>query len=556
MWGTLEGMILPTVHAVGQALRDHPAIAGFYFALVLASLGLAGRALWRGEARQAYWWSVAFVLVNTVFSWGDDAFSHAYRIVALAEAYRAGEPGMLLTDPTTGLVLPVFVFYSVLPYLPGTILNLLGIPGWIALKVVMIGQYLILAWGLQVLLDRSRPADAPAPRIRSDFLVGILFLQANYVFTLWPGRSALAELWVYSLVPWVAASILRPGSGRALVALFFVQAVSHPIVLAQALVCEIAVPFCLSSLTLREFLRRWAGPLALALLLAAPFWAAQFFWKDLILGPAGLPVKFEDSFRTLSGLLHGRDFRSIGPFMPLALLVAIVAARARLDLRFWIATALAAGLLLVQWTGVGPLVSKIPVLNLSVFVWRLMLPAAFLAFGATLIGWRQAGRPPLAILSTLAMLSMLAMLWSSLLAKEVTFEFLARGRADRSMVVDYYERGDRIFGIREFLPRYAAAPALCPAEGDVQRAAYNDLRRGLVAQKSYIAVADAPFGFVDYSAPFGACRDDLVIGPVKPGDTVRVSERTVNILFGLRMVELALLAVLALFLFLPRRRPA
>ena len=35
---------------------------------------------------------------------------------------------MLLTNPTTGQVLPVFVFYSVLPYLPATFLNLLGMP--------------------------------------------------------------------------------------------------------------------------------------------------------------------------------------------------------------------------------------------------------------------------------------------------------------------------------------------------------------------------------------------------------------------------------------------
>ena len=555
MWGTLEGMILPTLQSVGQSLHDHPAIAGLYFALVLVSLAMLGRGLWRGDARRAYWWSVAFVLVNTVFSWGDDGFTHVYRIVALAQEYRAGQPGMLLTNPTTGQVLPVFVFYGVLPYLPGAALNLLGVPAWIAFRLLLVAQYLVFAWGLQVLLDRSRPAGAPASRVSSDFLVGILLLQANYVFTLWPSRSALAELWVYSLVPWVAASILRPGSGRALVALFFVQAVSHPIVLAQALVCEVALPFCLSTLSVRAFARRWAGPLAVALLLAAPFWAAQFLWKDLILGPAGLPPRFEDSFRTLTGLVHGRDFRSIGPFLPLALLVALVATRGRLDRRFWIATVLAVAALFVQWTGVAALVSKIPVLNLSVFVWRLMLPAAFLAFGAVLIGWRGIARPPLAILSSLAALAALAMMWSSLLAKERTFALLSHPPDDRASLVDY-DRGNGIFGIREFLPQYARLPATCPPEDDIQRASYNDLRRGLVARRSFVAVADAPFGFVDYSAPLGACRNDLLLGPVKPGETVQVSERTVNRLFVVRMAELAILALLALIVFLPSRRPA
>ena len=555
MWGTLEGIVLPTLRSVGQLLHDRPVIAATYFVLALATLALMGRDLWRGEARKAYWWTVAFVLVNTVFSWGDDTYSHIYRIAALTEEYGAGKPGMLLTNPTTGQVLPVFVFYSVLPYLPGTFLNLLGIPAWIAFKIVLLGQYLIFAFGLQALLDRSRPADAPTSRVTADFAIGTMFLLANYVYTLWPGRAALAELWVYSLVPWVAAAILRPDGGRALVGLFFVQAVSHPIVLAQALICEIAVPYCMGRMAPREFIRRWLGPLAVALLLAAPFWAAQFLWKDLILGPAGLPLPFENSFRTVTDLVHGRDFRSIGPFMPIALVVAVVAARGRLDFRFWIATALTVVLLLVQWIGVRDLVSRIPVLNLSVFVWRLMLPAAFLAFGAVLVGWRQLARPPLRLLSTLAFLAAIAMLWSSLLAKEKTLEIVDRAPNDRAALVDY-NLGDGIFGIREFLPRYTRAPALCPPDGEIQRASYNDLRRGLVAQKAYVAVADAPFGFVDYSAPYGACRDDLVLGPLKPGETVRVSERIVNGLFFVRMAELAILAALALFLFLPRRRPA
>ena len=554
MWGTIEGMILPTLRSVGQLLHDRPVIAGLYLALVLATLAMVGRDLWRGEARKAYWWAVAFVLVNTFFSWGDDSYSHVYRIAALTEEYAAGKPGMLLTNPTTGQVLPVFVFYSVLPYLPGTFLNMLGIPAWIAFKIVLIGQHLILAFGLQVLLDRSRPAEAPASRVTADFAIGILFLLANYVYTLWPARAALAELWVYSLVPWVAAAILRPGGGRALVGLFFVQAVSHPIVLAQALICEIAVPYCMGRMSMREFIRRWLGPLLVALLLASPFWAAQFLWKDLILGPAGLPLPFENSFRTVTGLVHGRDFRSIGPFMPIALVVAVIAARGRLDLRFWIATGLTIGLLLVQWVGLRDLVSRIPVLNLSVFVWRLMLPAAFLAFGAVLVGWRQLARPPVGILSTLAFLAAASMLWSSLLSKEKTLAIVDQAPDDRAALVDY-NRGDGIFGIREFLPKYARLPALCPPDGEVQRASYNDLRRGLVAQKSYVAVADAPFGFVEYGTSLAACRDDLVLGPLKVGETLQVSEHTVNRLFVVRMAELAILAALALFLFLPRRRP-
>ena len=53
MWGTIEGMILPTLRSVGQLLQDRPVIAGLYLALVLATLAMVGRDLWRGEARKA-----------------------------------------------------------------------------------------------------------------------------------------------------------------------------------------------------------------------------------------------------------------------------------------------------------------------------------------------------------------------------------------------------------------------------------------------------------------------------------------------------------------------
>lgn len=553
MWGTLESVTLPTLHVVGGALRDHPVVMGSYFFLALTMLGLMGGALWRGEGRRAYWWSVAFVLVSIAYSWGDDTIHHVYRIVALAEEYRAGGPGMLLTNPTTGQVLPVFVFYSVLPYLPGVFLNLLGVPAWFAFKLVLVGQYLVFALGLQALLDRSRPAEVAPARVSVDFMIGILFLLANYVFTLWPSRAALAELWVYALVPWVAVSILRPGNGKTLVLLFFVQAVSHPIVLAQALICEIAVPYCIGRLTLGDFIRRWLGPLAIALLLASPFWAPQFVWKDLIIGPAGFTsLRFEDSFLSLTGLMHGRDFRSIGPFIPIALVAAIVAARARLDFRFWLATGLTVAVLLVQWVGVRDLVSRIPVLNMSVFVWRLMLPAAFLAFGAVVVGWRQLERPPHGLLSAMILLSAFAMLWASLVSKDTVAKRLGDPPDDRTAWVEY-DRGRGTYGIIEFLPRYDRLPVLCPTESEIQRASYNELRRGLLAQKPYVAVRDAAHGFVSYSAPVSACRGDLVLGPVKPGETVEVSERTVNALFVVRMADLAMLLVLALVLLLPRR---
>ena len=54
-----------------------------------------------------------------------------------------------------------------------------------------------------------------------------------------------------------------------LTGLLFLQACAHPIVLAQTLICELIVPYCLSRMSVAQLIRRCAGPLALALLLVS-----------------------------------------------------------------------------------------------------------------------------------------------------------------------------------------------------------------------------------------------------------------------------------------------
>ncbi len=549
MWKSIEGKVLPGLSGAWQLLLDRPGECALYLIPLLLLLFLLGRSLWRQDGRGAFWWTVAIVVLNTIFSWGDDSYTHVYRIVALEDEFRHGRLGMLLTNPTTAQVLPVFVFYSSLPYLAPTLLNSLGMPAVIAFKLALIAQFLVLALGMQALVQRTRPADASAANLTSAFWVSILFIVANYVYTLWCTRAALAELWVYSFIPWVVIAILRPNGGRALTGLLFVQACAHPIVLAQSLMCEFVVPYGLATLSPRDLVKRCLGPLIVALLLAAPFWLPQFIWKDYILGPQALPVEFTQSFRTLIELVHARDFRSVGPWMPLALLIGIVAARGRLDHRFWVVTAAFLVVLFIQWAGVSAFVARIPVLNLSVFVWRLMLPASFLAFGALLAGWWQLERPPVRLFAPVVLLSVLAMLWLSLTQAPRYFAKLANAPTDRQALVDY-DVGDGIWGIREFLPNYGRLPANCPS--DARDVKYGELRQGLTVKEPFVAVPDGPIGFVSYSAPENGCQGRLVLGPIKPGEVVQVSETRVDSLFYVRMLELLALAGLGLLLI---RRP-
>jgi hypothetical protein len=550
MWNSIESKLLPTLHGVWQLAVDRPVECILYLVPLLCLLVLLGRSLWRQEGRRAFWWATAIVLFNTLFSWGDDSYTHMYRIVALAEEFRQGRLGMLLTNPTTGQVLPVFVFYSSLPYLLPTLLNLLGMPVVVVFKLALGAQFLVLAFGLQALIDRTRTENARPANNAADFLIAILFIEANYVYTLWCTRAALAELWVYSFIPWVVLAILDPRGGRRLTGLLFVQACAHPIVLAQTLVCELVVPFGLSRLSLAQLARRCLGPLVLALVLASPFWLPQDLLKDFILGPAALPQPFTNSFRTLSELVHARDFRAVGPWMPIALVLGIAAARGRLGARFWVLAATFLLVLGVQWTGISALVARIPVLNLSVFVWRLMLPASFLAFGALLAGWRQVERPPVTALAPIAMLAVLGMLWVSVYVAPSYFVKLANAPSDRHALVNY-DAGDGIWGIKEFLPNYARLPRKCVDASEAQDIKYSELRKAFTTERPYVVVRDGPTGFVRYNVPENTCEGDLVLGPVKPGDAVRVDELKIDALFYVRMLDL--LAVAALGLWLARR---
>ena len=547
MWHSIEGKVLPTLRGAWQLSLERPIECAIYLLPLLCLTVFLARSLWRQEGRQAFWWATAILLLNAVFSWGDDTYTHVYRIVALSEELRHGQLGMLLTNPTTGQVLPVFVFYGSLPYVPLVLFNLIGVPAVIVFKLALVAQFLIMAFGLQVLIDRTRSPTASPAQITADFLIAILFIEANYVYTLWCTRASLNELWVYSFIPWVVIAILRPNGGRALTGLLFVQACAHPIVLAQSLVCELVVPFGVSQLGPKDLARRCVGPLILSLVLAIPFWLPQYLWKDYILGPAALPGEFVQSFRTLIELIHGRDFRSVGPWMPLALALGIAFARGRLDVRFWTVATLFLAVLLSQWTEVSAVVGRLPVLNLSVFVWRLMLPASFLAFGALLSGWRQLERPPTAMLAPIALLSVLAMLWVSLYVAPSYFVKLAHAPNDHHALFDY-DPGNGIWGIREFLPDYSRLPVSCPPDGDKEVVKYGDLRGGVVANRPFVVVQNGPIGFVSYSAPGSACGEQLVLGPLRTGQNVHVSERMVDALFYVRMLELLVLAVIGLLL--------
>ena len=527
--------------------REHPVLFAIYLAVLFGFVGTALVMIWRRQVRAAFWCAVCAILGAYFFSWGDDSFTHTYRIAALADQVRNGAVSAFLLSPSTGEAVPTFVYYSHISYLLPVLFALLGLPALYAFKLSMMLYFVMMAMGVEAMVERSAPAKRDREQQQRDYLVALLFIGANYVYSLWFARASLAEIWVYCLMPWVVASALSPITSRWLAIFLFLQICGHPIVMAQCLVAEVIVAYSLSGLTPLQLVRRGLVPGIAAVVLSAPFWLPQGLWQDLILGPKSLPASFEGTFLTLLDLVRFHHERTVGIWMPLAAILLIVVARGRLSLQFWVPAVVALVVILLQARPFYPITRLIPTLDLSIFVWRLALPAAVLLLGALLVGWREGPRSPRG-LPALASLALVGMVFLMLQFPGGLMNHLAW--ADDGVAITEFERLDGIWGVREYLPQYKNTPTECTTP-DARRVSYRDLRDGVEARARYIRVPQGPIGLVDYEADGAAlepraCGQDLVLGPLRPTSHVTVLETRMNGLTLLRAVSF--IAALALML--------
>ena len=533
-----------------RLLTSHPATAGLWLAVGLALTIQLARAYRRGDMRAALGLVAAFVVALQLISFGDDVSHHVYRVAAIAGQLRAGAPSLLLADAATGTVLPTFVYYSLLPYLPSVLLNLAGVPAFVAVKVIAGAALMVMAAGVRALVDEHAARTNGQPGAAA-YLVAILFLTANYVFGLWIARAAFAEIWVYCLVPWVTLFLLR-GNFAALIALLFVQLCAHPLVFAQALASELLVALVLAASLPRHLIRIGLPALLGALLLSSPYWLPLLLWKDHILGSRALPATFAQSFMGIGALFDPRLALSIGPFLPLALLAMLVLRRFGLPVRAWLGLACIGLLLAMQTRPLEPLVSLVPVLNESLFVWRLMLPTAFAAFGVLVVGWPAQAVSPRRALAAVSLLAVAPLLVTFVRALPGSFFSLEAHANEEPVLMRTYGTDGLGWGVREFVPSYARLPDACHARRpDTPRVTTADLRRRVRAAGPYLAVRRAPVGTVSYEADgaavgLGACGDDLILGPLIPGAQVRLSETRLDRLLWLRLAVLLVVPLLLL----------
>jgi hypothetical protein len=143
------------VERFGEVAALHPLLCTVLALCVLPFAAAGVAAIVRRQGPQALWSTVGVLVVLLVFSWGDDTYTHVYRVVAMADQIRAGELSLLLTNSATGVVLPTFVYYSALPYVLPVALNLIGLPALVAFKLALVVQLVVMALGVQRIVEKT-----------------------------------------------------------------------------------------------------------------------------------------------------------------------------------------------------------------------------------------------------------------------------------------------------------------------------------------------------------------------------------------------------------------
>jgi hypothetical protein len=329
-------------------------------------------------------------------------------------------------------------------------------------------------------------------------------------------------------------------------------------VFAHCLVAEGAV---LIGLSQRDWLRA-AAPLvvpgAVALIVATPFWLPQILWLHAIKGDAALPLKFSETFLNFKDMVSP-NFRYGIPIILASVVLVVGASRGRLSSRALMLLSVCTILLLVQTALIRPVTLHLPVVNLSQFVWRLMFPTAFVAFGVLLVmerGGSRWVRRGLGLLST-ASVAFLAIKLTTSVASVAYYDaakFSQDTFADASGVRRYFAP-ENVWGVGLFEPNYSDFEERCSIvnSGGSQVVPYTLLRKGVIAEYSYVVAKHAPIEFVQYYAAGGIvgrayCNDSLILGPLPQGRTVSASENWLNLLQTLRILVLSLVATLCILI--------
>lgn len=513
---------------------------------------LAFISLLNNKNRTLFWTIVGCILVQLTFLDGADIAHHAYRVIGLVEELHRKEYSGLLINPQTGQAFPIFVYFSFVPYLIAICINLLGISAYISIKLTLSLFLLFFSGGLHLLVTRSCKLRDQSGDPNFQFLIISLFMCSTCIFGLWTLTDELGEIASYAFVPWIALALISGQSFSKLAMLFFVQLIVHPVIFGHALLCVIALAYGISNLQLGSIIRKFMPPVTAALIMATPFWLPQILWVHLIVGNAVLPFKFVDTFLDAE-LIFSRHFDwAMGPWLILAVALMVIVARGQMNKRAWAMVAAFALILAMQTVYLRGIVMLIPEISIFQFIFRFMVPAAFIALGV-LLGFlspeQRGSKIALSLLLGVAFLNMVVVRIVHSSGNVVPYVYDTQGYAN-------YLVGDNAFGVAMLQPNYARLPINCThaQTRNIQKVSFKDLLDGSTPSASYVAVANAPIGIVTYQVDGtalaqAACGGDLILGPIPAGRTIAANEGTLLKLAWFRI--LSMFAALLLFIGLP-----
>jgi hypothetical protein len=404
----------------------------------------------------------------------------------------------------------------------------------------------VFCFGLQRLFTKNAPRNVDSGGGNFAFLILSLFLCSTYVYGIWVLRDALGETAVYALIPWVVMALLSEKSAKPLILFFHLQLATHPLVFVQSLVCEFALAYGISEIPAVALARKMLLPTAIALVSASPFWLPQILWLNLIIGNSVMPQPFSATFLGLPKLFSPIYRYTLGPWLILGAGLMIFLSTARLSGRAWLLTTGFVFMLAIQTTYLRFFTLLVPGLSVLQFVWRLMMPAAFLGLGALLLGFRgkeTQARLPLTTLFVLAFGNFL------LFSFVYTPKYMKIEAYNQNSYVQSL-RFENLSGIGVFGPNYSRLPQDCFMQsGKIEAISYNDLRDGVMPDQPFISVTNAPVGMVKYEVGGkrvqpSACGRNLLLGPIPSGKTVVADDGTLRHLMYFRVLSLVLGVVL------------
>lgn len=486
-----------------------------------------------------------------VVSNGQDTAIHAWRSLYLFESLKAGNLDLLLTLDKTSL--PVFYFYSPLTYELSWPFLWIGFTALQSTRLIASLGFILMAYSTRTMICRA--IDPLAQDYKTASLLSVAFLSANYVYHNYLTRGALPEALSYALVSVIIVSLLDNKYFLSML-LIALQIMVHPVLFVQSFSAEAVILIMLDK---RFFLKIWriASVYGSAMVLSSPLWLFGLVNKASIDGIKGLPIKFEDTFVSLASIISLEDYRCVGIFILSIVLIMMINTHRVLTWQTILGIIAFTATLLIQLEPFKPWISSLPIINLSLFIWRWSFVSAIIGVTIIAVLWKKCtGR---FIVHTLVILSAIPV-YNVLEIRMTTANFFKPDPELHTGFKELFAKRDgyHTWGFGEFMPNYTTMPDGCKRvdKDHSQLVDYALLREKPMVVNGTVAIPIAPIGIVKYlrdgeqAQDLSVCDRQLLIPVNRPQTTIAAQEDFMmqNPLLRFALPVLVLLAIVAVLL--------